>query len=299
MQEVSVNGQKYKYVTNYKDNKEIRDSFNQLTRSTYNFDFEAWYQSGYWGAGYVPYSLLKDNKVVANASVNIIDFLILGEKKRYLQIGTVMTDKAFRNLGLSRFLMEMILEEWEGKCDLIYLFANDSVLDFYPRFGFKAINEYECTLPVTFKELKSNVQKLNMSIIDNRRLLFDMASNSNTFSKISMLGNAELVLFYCTSFRSENVFHLPDYNTIVVAEFNEDTCYIQDIFSPDHVSLPAITAAIISKDIKKVVIEFTPADDSLYEFNLLPRDNETLFVKPDIGAIFQKSKLRFPILSHA
>ena len=59
-----------------------------------------------------------------------------GPIKNYIQLGTVMTAPPCRKQGLSRFLMEEIKKDWEGRCDGMYLFANDTVLDFYPKFGF-------------------------------------------------------------------------------------------------------------------------------------------------------------------
>ncbi|WP_283692847.1 hypothetical protein [Clostridium perfringens] len=38
-----------------------------------------------------------------------MDIMIQGCKKRYIQIGTVMTDEKYRNNGLSIFLMEKII----------------------------------------------------------------------------------------------------------------------------------------------------------------------------------------------
>lgn len=80
---------------------------------------------------------------MANVSVNIIDIEIQEQVKRYIQIGTVMTDCNYRNKGLSRKLMDKILQDWKDKCDAIYLYANDSVLDFYPKFGFIKAMEYQ------------------------------------------------------------------------------------------------------------------------------------------------------------
>ena len=49
----------YKYVTNYKDNDFIRAALNSLTRDTFGFDFESWYQNGYWKDDmYMPHSLM-------------------------------------------------------------------------------------------------------------------------------------------------------------------------------------------------------------------------------------------------
>lgn len=38
--------------------------------------------------------------------------------------------------------MNKVLEEYENKYDYMYLFANESVLDFYHKFGFKPVEEH-------------------------------------------------------------------------------------------------------------------------------------------------------------
>jgi len=157
-----IDGKKYIYKCNYKEDITLRNSFNSLTEKTYGFNFEQWYEDGYWGDKYIPYSLLDGDKVVSNVSVNIMDFLILGEQKRYVQIGTVMTDEDYRGQGLCRALMEIVLKEWENKCDLIYLFANDSVLDFYPKFGFNVCDEYQYSINKTKEDKSEKIRKMSM-----------------------------------------------------------------------------------------------------------------------------------------
>lgn len=98
-----------------------------------------------------------------------------------------MTDNEFQNKGLSRVLMEKILDEWNGKCDLIYLFANDSVLDFYPKFGFKKCNEYVYSIRKSNIDISTNstsfkhIRKLDMDNIEDRDTLHNLASNTKIF----------------------------------------------------------------------------------------------------------------------
>lgn len=47
MERVEINKKTYEYVVNYKNNDELRNGLNGLTRKTYGFDFEDWYQNGY------------------------------------------------------------------------------------------------------------------------------------------------------------------------------------------------------------------------------------------------------------
>lgn len=94
-------------------------------------------ERGYFEGDYIPYSFEVDGKIISNVSVNRMHFVLNGEKRYYIQIGTVMTASKCRNQGLARKLMDLIIEEYEDKCDGIYLFGDLSALDFYRKMGFK------------------------------------------------------------------------------------------------------------------------------------------------------------------
>ena len=124
MESVSVNGKEYQFNKGYGKNNELRKSFNNLAQRIFGFDFEQWYQDGYWKEQYIPYSMIDGDKVVANISVNIMNFKVFGEEKRYIQLGTVMTNPDYRNQGLVRILIKKVIDDYGDKCDLMYLFAN-------------------------------------------------------------------------------------------------------------------------------------------------------------------------------
>ncbi|HEX9062045.1 MAG TPA: GNAT family N-acetyltransferase [Clostridia bacterium] len=298
MEEVPICDRKYTFIKDFKDNTLFRKSYNALTQKIYGFNFEQWYGMGYWGNGYRPYSLADGENIVANVSVSIIDCLVLGETRRYIQIGTVMTDPAYRNQGLARYLMERVIEEWKSKCDMIYLFANDSVLDFYPKFGFRKINEYQYSKSITCDNEAIEAEKLDMNLDSNRKLLETIAANSIPLSKITILKNVGLIMFYCTSFMSGQVFYLRERDVIVIAEYKGNILYIYDIFSQSEVDLDSIIKPLSDKNTKCVVLGFTPKNENGYYVNLMESDT-TLFVMNDKFDLFQDNKLMFPVLSHA
>lgn len=65
-----------------------------------------------------------------------------------LSIGAVATKKDYRGRGLSRILMNHIIEKYDGVP--MYLYVNNDVVNFYPKFGFKRVFEklpiYECEI---------------------------------------------------------------------------------------------------------------------------------------------------------
>ncbi|MGL4335841.1 MAG: GNAT family N-acetyltransferase, partial [Turicibacter sp.] len=248
---------------------------------------------------YVPYSLIDGDQVVANVSVNIMDFLVRGEEKQFIQIGTVMTDEPYRNQGLSKVLIEIVLKEYEEKCDLIYLFANDSVLDFYPKFGFNKSEQYQYAITLPKTEYVSKLKKLNMDHDSDRELVYQLASSTCSYSKLSMINNPSLIMFYATYFMKDNIYYLEEDEVIMLCEFDEDVIYLQELLSIKEISLDTILNKIISDNTQKVVFGFTPNHCGTYEKSLLNEQDTTLFIKQQSNFSFTMEDLMFPILSHA
>lgn len=300
MEIVNIKNKAYRLVVDYKDDNQLRKSFNSLTQETYGFDFEDWYHNGYWEDRYIPYSLVDGPNVVSNVSVNVIDFMVADVKRTYLQIGTVMTQEGYRNQGLNRILMNKVLEDWRDKVDLIYLFANDTVLDFYPKFGFTQVNEYQYSMKIGPEhKYLPDFMKLNMSQKENQDLLWEMVNQSHHFADITMINNAALIMFYCTSFMSQDVYYLKKYDAIVVADFNDDVLFLNDIFCAKEISLDEIISLLINKEVKKVVLGFTPKDKVQFDEELLKQEGTTLFILDDKWGVMENKKQRFPVLSRA
>lgn len=292
-----IDGIEYIYNTQVKENANIRLSFNELSQKTFGLSFEKWYQDGYWQDAYIPHVLIHNDKVVSNISVNIIDLEIQGQPKRYIQIGTVMTDCKYRNRGLSRKLMEKILHDWKDKCDAIYLYANDSVLDFYPKFGFKKETEYQC-----FKKIVptiGNIRKLDMTDDYDKKLLKIYYEKSNPFSMLPMLNNYGLLMFYCSSFMNDCIYYLEDIDAIVIANFDDETMICFDIFCDEDKSMDEIIAASADENCKNIILGFTPKDVSGYIVKPIDEDDSTLYILENKENIFAKRKVMFPLLSHA
>lgn len=295
--DIILRNKTYQYVSDYREDAPLRKSFNALTKKVYHFDFETWYQDGYWGESYVPHSLLYKQNVVANVSVSVLDFIVLGEKKRYLQIGTVMTHPRFRGLGLSRFLMERVMAEWQGNCDMIYLFANDSVLDFYPKFGFVKAEEYQLSKSIEPSSHPGTAVKVDMSKAENRRLLIDAMQKTTNRFDIHLENNIGLLMFYCTSVMSESVWHLPALGAYAVAEQQGDTLLLHDLYCDYAVDVDDVITALVGVDTRRVVLQFTLSEHAGFEQKLHHEENSTLFLHGTDAERFAKQQILFPSLS--
>lgn len=297
MEYINISGKKYKFIIGTGEDDKYRMSFNALTEKTFGFSFEQWYQEGYWKNQYIPYSLMDGDVVISNVSVNIMDFEVFGKSKRYIQLGTVMTDVAYRNQGLLRVILEKIIVEWKDKGDLLYLFANDSVLNFYPKFGFTTLNQYQYTKLISKQCKNGLVKKLNMSNECDRALVYDKANVHFSLSKISMCGNAELIMFYCTLVMTDSVYYIQDYDAVIIANFVGDTIEVLGVFCTEEVPLDKILNYLVNENIKREKLYFTPKDTDSYLINPIEGE-DTLFILGEDKMLLGDNQFMFPKLSH-
>ena len=279
----------------YRDNKELRQSFNELANKVFGLSFEEWYKNGFWKDNYDPYSVIEEGKVIANVSVNTCDMNYDGTVKHLLQIGTVMTDPDYRGKGYARKIMEKILDDLEEKVDGIYLFANDSVVDFYPKFGFEERKEYQYSKAVSGNS-ECTAELVPMSSKedwDNMCRVFDSTAQN---SRMYMVRNSGLYMFYLSQFMQENTFYIASCNSYAIAEIEDDTLILHAVIGNGDVDE---VIAAFGKEIKKAVLNFTPNDTKGYDKNVLVEEDTHLFVK---GKFFDETKqdeYMFQAITHA
>lgn len=301
----------WKIEKNYRNNDRLRHSFNELARETFGLDFEDWYQNGFWGDNYNPYSVVVDGRVVANVSVNKTDMLLNlddkpgngsgtgdgGNVRHFLQLGTVMTDKAHRKQGFIRKIMEEIEKDYRGRADGIYLFANDSVLGFYPKFGFESSAEYQYFRKVQNTE-ECQLEAVPMDNAAAWKKLQAVMERNVFHGKFDMVNNDSLVMFYVTKFMQENVFHHKETDTYVIAETEGERVFLHNVFSGTVRDLETIIQ-MFGKDVREVTLGFTPLETGKYDVKEYHEEDCTFFVKGAEMKVVEKEKLRIPTLAHA
>lgn len=287
----------YQVIKGYRDNAALRRSFNELAEKTFGLSFEDWYQNGFWGDNYDPHSIVIDGEIAANVSVNRTEMLLDGVPKRFLQLGTVMTDERYRNLGLCRTLLESIEAEYAGRTDGVYLFANDSVTEFYPKFGFRKAKEYQ------YSKIVENTGGCELEPASMKGpaawSALETAIRGNRFrGRLDMVNNPELILFYVTKYMRENVFYHRATDTYAIAEQENGRLFLHNVFSA-RLTDPDEVAALFGAQVKEVVLGFAPKRCEGWTAAELWEEDSTFFVKGSEWERFEKEKLRIPSLSHA
>lgn len=83
--------------------------------------------------------LAEGEEIVASVARTRMALRIGEAETEGFQLGAVATDPERRGRGLSRRLLERALDPIEVGTRPVFLFANESVTEFYPRFGFRRL----------------------------------------------------------------------------------------------------------------------------------------------------------------
>ncbi|GHH99311.1 GNAT family N-acetyltransferase [Neobacillus kokaensis] len=288
------------FIKNYKENDQYRESFFELANSVFGLNFASWYENGFWGDRYVPFSYADGKKIVANVSVNILDMIIDGKQHHALQIGTVMTHPDYRDQGLSKRLMNKVLEDYKDSNDFMYLFANDSVLDFYPKFGFEKVPEYQYWTTFLSSERPIEVlRKLDVSNRDDLLFIYSFALDRIPVSNHFATSNSQGILMYhCLNVFPNEVYYHNSENAIVIFNKSGNEIEIFDIISKAPVNIQNIFVDLAGEGRSKVIFHYTPDYEGLvYERNRI-QGGGTLFVKTN-GDYCYPEGLKHPVTSEA
>lgn len=230
----------------------VRASYNELTAKIFGFTFVAWYREGFWTDKNIPYVLRDGTKVISNVSVTPI----------------------YRGRGLARILISEILKDWRDRCDAMFLFANESVPDFYPRFGFIRESTYQLRRPVIPNP--GGIRKLNMECSADRELFRSCYLKSNPFSQLTVVNNFELLMFYSISFMKNCIFYLEIFDAVIIADYDGTVMACYDIFCDPHQGLDPVLSAAAKEDTAAADPGFSPTSGE--GFIHMEEQGDTLFL---------------------
>lgn len=287
-------------IHDYKDLPLYRHSFNQLARETFGIDFEQWHLDGHWNDRYICYSYLDGDRVVANVSVSQLTLILEGQRRKALQIGTVMTHPAYQRRGLSKALMQAVLDAYEANYDLIYLFANPEAAAFYPRFGFKVLPETQFTLNVALRNATpEKIRKINPAHKRDRQIIDRLIAARQPLSLVCGVEQAEHILaFYSYNILHDAWYYDEEAGIIVICRQDHETLHLYDIIAAHPVDFNALLCHLPrNQAISRILLYFTPDLLNVQPDAVGTWSEDVLFIKP--AAFRIGSNFKYPITAQA
>lgn len=237
------------------------------------FDFKFWYDLDLWDSQYESYAVMQDGEMISNICVFKTQVLLNSVQHQALSVGAVATKAGLGGQGHARLLMEHIINKYQDMP--MYLFANETVLDFYPRFGFKRIYE---KLPVAHQIIHNDTAPRNLAL-DDPIVWESIFHRINYSSILDCLNTASINLFHVYyGHLKECIYHIPELETVVIAQQDAGTLKIFGVFSTIHISFEVFTKFLPFKNVNRIEFGFMPCWSDL-EFEMQNYDTDPLFVR--------------------
>jgi len=273
-----------KLIENYRDDIALRKSFFSLVKQVFGgLDFEPWYKMGFWTDDYVPFSFIEDHRIVANVSASRMQMIYKGESIRGIQFGTVSTLPEYRNKGYSRQLMNHVLEKYLKETDIFFLFANETVTDFYPKFGMKHQLEYLYNKTSGIPAVCPQQEKLNLSNKKHLQLIKEMEKNRLPLTKTLTARNYGFITFWhMLNVFPEDIYYLGDEELIVIYTVENDVLHIWDMIYTKLPESEKWISSILPNDTISSILFHFPPDQLEFSYDEEITDPESLMFIRDL-----------------
>ena len=276
-------------IHNYKHHEEYRKSFNALAGKIFGIDFEKWYTLGFWNDRYVCYSLLDGEQVIANASANLLNWVIDGKRLNAIQIGTVMTHPDYRRRGLASQLMHQIMQTYEESCDLFYLFGEPNAKGFYEGLGFVPAQETRFMCRMAVKEDRRG-QLGKLSLVDDLDTIRRLAAERLPLSGRFWVDNAQAILaWHLVNVYPGDLNYIRPMDAIVLFKTEGEVIRLYDVICSNPVHLEDLIEYLAPKGEYTVEFSFTPPKAIACSLTPHQTDDYIFFVKAKKGTVLPET----------
>lgn len=280
---------------NIRDNDQLRNGYFDFIQTVFGgLDFKGWYEKGFWNDRYNPFCLTVDGHIVSNASAAEMTVLIEGKKKRAVQIGAVATLDEYRNQGYARVIMDYVLKRYAPLTDLFFLFANESVIDFYPRFGFERANDVIFKATADIPEPDCSTRQLDLENPGDFKLVRSMVANRlNLTERFGASGYDYITFWHLLNLFPRCLYYLPEKQLIAVMSMSGNELNLWDLIFAEPIEIPSILPNIMTEKPHTINYFFSP---DIVKFNydsVFSDDDAVLFVRADFN--LPEKEFKFPL----
>ncbi|HBL8470748.1 TPA: GNAT family N-acetyltransferase, partial [Listeria monocytogenes] len=196
-------------------------------------------------------------------------------------------------------LLNHVIAKYEDQYDFLYLFANDTVLDFYPKFGFERIEESSFTVDAcNLKKKASKLKKLNPDNKTDFQLISRIVSKRAPLSNILDVKESEdLLMFYVLIALKNELYYLEELDVIILMEQEGTDLYVLDILSTKKLDVVEVLSYLSTKKIETIHLLFTPEKSKYIDAAYIIETEDMLFVRPNV--LTSENYFLFPATSHA
>lgn len=258
--------------------------------------FFPWGARGGWGDGYDVFAVVIDDQIVSTVGRTSMRYVINGEARNGYQLGAVATHADHRNRGLARLTTSKVLGALDAPDQPVLLFANPSVLDFYPRFGFRRIAQSRFIGGLEVHPAGALAPRLDVAMPEDRAWLAAHCAKASAVGKRFAARDYYPTLLFHLTREPRMVFRLDSFGAVVIVRQDGDRLLIDDLLATRPFRLRDALPYVCAQPVRTLEFGFHPEDwwpDA--ESHPLDDDESVLFARGAAAEV--KEPVRFPNLA--
>ncbi len=217
-----------------------------------------WRDRGGWTDDYEVFAIVDDGRIISTIGRSRMRMVIEGQDRAGYQLGAVATLEPYRRQGLARQLMNWVIGELDEPDQPIILFANDSVLDFYPRFGFKRIPQRRSFARMALQPFGAQAPRCDLSNASDRsRLATLCAATQPTRGHLTARDYYWLALWNLGC-GSATVSWRPEFEAAIATTIENERLVIHDVFAAQPFDLGLVVPTLIMQPVTELEFLFDP-----------------------------------------
>lgn len=223
-------------------------------------DFRLWEARGGWTPDYEVFALAEGPDVVASIGRTRMRLVMDGREVAGFQLGAVSTRDSHRGRGLSRRLMQAMLAALDHQDQPVILFANPRVLDFYPRFGFRPVEQHLFTAAAGIAPAPSPAPELDMDRPADRARLAAIAARAAPVNRRFAAREHFSILLWHLCDRPMRVHHLDAFDAAAVVSEDAGRLTLHDLQAPRPFPLAEALPSLVAGPVREIAFGFDPGD---------------------------------------
>jgi GNAT superfamily N-acetyltransferase len=278
-----------------------RAALNRLVLEVFGLDFNPWNDLGVDFEEYTPFAFFEGGRAVANVSASPMALTLDGQEATAVQIGTVCTLPELRRRGLVRELIDHAHRYWQDRSAFQYLFANQTVLDFYQQFGYRPVvqHRFYCRAPA-FSGRRLPSRRLSLADSTDLAFLRRLADERAPVSlRCGVRRQAGLWLFHAAVAYPDQLLLIEELEVVVICQAKGACLHLIDVMGRDQPALADLYPYIGRPGIERVELHFTPDRMAIPDESLIaePDPDSHLFIRGEVS--LPSEPFRFPATSEA
>lgn len=270
--------------------------FFQLMEEVFGLSgFRDWGALCGWSGDYVVHGWEENGRLVA--SLGETRMVLTGSDGRAfdaLQFGAVATAKEARGRGLARYLIENVLNVADRSNLAVLLFANPSVIDFYPKFGFRRV---PCQRLWIDQPHGSRSQALPGKILDpqslnDRKMVEILIAKSNAAGGLLLAKRSMGTILWHWLNSNLTAVYLQEFDSIAFIELTENDLFLADCLGGEEAEDAVVKALVGVRP--AIEFGFVPTSKALLERLTQAADKDCYMFW--LGPRLPNELMRFPAL---